>query len=333
MRTLRNAVEQDKVHHAYLFVGSRGTGKTSMAKILAACLNCEHGPTVTPCGVCESCVSIASATSHGRHRDGRGVEQLGRRHPRPARARRLRAGVGPAQDLHPRRGAHALAAGVERVPQDARGAAAATRSSCSPRPRRRRCCRRSSTAATASTSRARPSSRSRRCCAASPARRTSRSPAEALALLARHATGSFRDALGTLEQLVTYSGHDDHDGGRARGPRRRRHGPALLGARRGRRPRRARGAARRRAPRRHGPRPDARSCRTSRRTRATSGRPGAGRGAGRAAAHARPRRPPRRPGRRASGAARSRGCSTCSPPRWRRGATAPTRARSSSSRS
>ena len=63
MRTLRNAVEQDKVHHAYLFVGSRGTGKTSMAKILAACLNCEQGPTTSPCGVCESCVSIASATS------------------------------------------------------------------------------------------------------------------------------------------------------------------------------------------------------------------------------------------------------------------------------
>ncbi len=63
MRTLRNAVERGKVHHAYLFVGSRGTGKTSMAKILAACLNCERGPTVEPCGACSSCVSIASATS------------------------------------------------------------------------------------------------------------------------------------------------------------------------------------------------------------------------------------------------------------------------------
>ncbi|HET8954784.1 MAG TPA: DNA polymerase III subunit gamma/tau [Solirubrobacterales bacterium] len=64
VRTLRNAVEQGKVHHAYLFVGSRGTGKTSMAKILARSLNCERGgPTVTPCGECESCVTIAGGTS------------------------------------------------------------------------------------------------------------------------------------------------------------------------------------------------------------------------------------------------------------------------------
>jgi DNA polymerase-3 subunit gamma/tau len=64
VRTLRNAVEQDKVHHAYLFVGSRGTGKTSMAKILARSLNCERGgPTVTPCGECESCVTIAAGNS------------------------------------------------------------------------------------------------------------------------------------------------------------------------------------------------------------------------------------------------------------------------------
>src|SRR3954454_23651279 len=63
VRTLANAVEQGKVHHANLFVGSRGTGKTSMAKILDACLNCEQGPTTTPCGRCASCIAIASATS------------------------------------------------------------------------------------------------------------------------------------------------------------------------------------------------------------------------------------------------------------------------------
>src|SRR4051794_7195752 len=64
VRTLRNAVEQGKVHHAYLFAGSRGTGKAAMAKILARSLNCERGgPTVTPCGECESCGTIAAGTS------------------------------------------------------------------------------------------------------------------------------------------------------------------------------------------------------------------------------------------------------------------------------
>src|SRR3954464_2183937 len=63
VRTLSNAVEKGRVHHAYLFVGSRGTGKTSMAKILARSLNCVNGPTLTPCGECESCKTIAAGTS------------------------------------------------------------------------------------------------------------------------------------------------------------------------------------------------------------------------------------------------------------------------------
>ena len=59
--TLRNAIEQNRIHHGYLFTGTRGVGKTSMARILAKCLNClkAEGPTVNPCGECDSCISVA----------------------------------------------------------------------------------------------------------------------------------------------------------------------------------------------------------------------------------------------------------------------------------
>jgi DNA polymerase-3 subunit gamma/tau len=62
-RTLRNAVEQNRLAHAYLFVGPRGIGKTSTARILAIALNCIHGPTTTPCGVCDNCKEIAAGNS------------------------------------------------------------------------------------------------------------------------------------------------------------------------------------------------------------------------------------------------------------------------------
>ena len=63
VRTLVNAIEQDKVRQAYLFAGPRGTGKTSLARILAKSLNCAHGPTPTPDGTCHACVAIANGTS------------------------------------------------------------------------------------------------------------------------------------------------------------------------------------------------------------------------------------------------------------------------------
>ena len=63
VRTLRRAIETDRVSHAYLFSGPRGTGKTSTAKVLAMGLNCEKGPTPEPDGTCESCRAIVGNSS------------------------------------------------------------------------------------------------------------------------------------------------------------------------------------------------------------------------------------------------------------------------------
>ncbi len=59
LRALINALEQQRLHHAYLFTGARGVGKTTLARILARCLNCETGITATPCGECSACREIS----------------------------------------------------------------------------------------------------------------------------------------------------------------------------------------------------------------------------------------------------------------------------------
>ena len=207
MRTLRNAVERGKVHHAYLFVGSRGTGKTSMAKILAACLNCENGPTIEPCGVCDSCVSIARATSldviEMDAASNNSVDDI-----RDLRDSVAYAPVSGRRKVYILDEAHMLSTAawnaflktLEEPPPNTVFVLATTEANKVPATVVDRCHRFDFHRPTVEQ-------------IASVVRRAAQAesieiPPAAVAALARAATGSFRDAQGTLEQIVTYSGEE-----------------------------------------------------------------------------------------------------------------------------
>ena len=124
-RTLANAIRAGRVAHAFLFTGVRGVGKTTAARILAKALNCEQGPTPTPCNACVNCQEITAGQRGRRAGDRRRLQHRRRRRARDHRERALPGGQEPLQDLHHRRGAHALHQRLQRAAEDARGAAGA----------------------------------------------------------------------------------------------------------------------------------------------------------------------------------------------------------------
>ena len=230
-RALVNALASGRVHHAFLFTGTRGVGKTTIARILAKCLNCERGVTAEPCGVCAQLPRDRRRALPRSDRGRCGLAHQGGRYARAARQRAVRPGARALQGVPHRRGAHALDAFLQRAAEDARGAAAAREVPA--RDHRPAEAAGDGAVALPAVQPEAPAGRRRSprtCATSSTAEGVAFEPA-ALALLAQAADGSVRDALSLLDQLIAFGGgragggrgarHARHDLARSRGAARR----------------------------------------------------------------------------------------------------------------